>query len=86
MAYDAARGEVVLFGGFGHARLGDTWTWDGTDWTKQHPAHSPDARQEMGMTWDDARGHVILFGGFDGAALGDTWTWDGTDWSERVAA
>jgi hypothetical protein len=47
MAYDAARHEVVLFGGrgwgaavsYGASRpqgpdlLNDTWTWDGTDWT-----------------------------------------------------
>jgi hypothetical protein len=36
MTYDDARGQVVLFGGtkyYGGARLGDTWIWDGTDWT-----------------------------------------------------
>ena len=39
MAYDAATGTVVLFGGFigGVGRCecdrGDTWTWDGTTWT-----------------------------------------------------
>ena len=37
MAYDAASGQVVLFGGGGHAWLGDTWTWDGTDWTQRTP-------------------------------------------------
>jgi hypothetical protein len=43
MAYDAAHAQVVLFGGFGGdiggTSLGDTWTWDGTDWT-QRPAGS----------------------------------------------
>jgi hypothetical protein len=39
MAYDAATGTVVLFGGDNrHGVLGDTWTWDGTTWTRQHPA------------------------------------------------
>jgi hypothetical protein len=36
MTYDAARGQVVLFGGDnGNAQFpaGDTWTWDGTDWS-----------------------------------------------------
>jgi hypothetical protein len=38
MAFDAARSEVVLFGGeTGAPSAGDTWTWDGTDWT-QRPA------------------------------------------------
>jgi len=33
MAYDAARGRVVVFGGSGfNGILNDTWTWDGTDW------------------------------------------------------
>ena len=35
VAYDAARGQVVLFGGTGSIDLGDTWTWDGTDWTQR---------------------------------------------------
>jgi hypothetical protein len=30
MAYDAAHGQVVLFGGC--CSFGDTWTWNGTDW------------------------------------------------------
>jgi hypothetical protein len=43
MAYDAATGQVVLFGG-GHNNYpgdhwGDTWTWDGSDWT-QRPSGS----------------------------------------------
>ena len=33
MAYDAARAEVVLFGGsIPDGYLGDTWVWDGTAW------------------------------------------------------
>jgi hypothetical protein len=40
MAYDAARGRVVLFGGwtFDGTPLGDTWTWDGATWLLQAPA------------------------------------------------
>jgi hypothetical protein len=35
MAYDATRNRVVVFGGWADAvgPLGDTWTWDGRDWT-----------------------------------------------------
>ncbi len=29
MAYDAARGQVVLFGGYSGGLLGDTWVWNG---------------------------------------------------------
>ena len=33
MAYDAARGQVVVFGGAGDGPvLNDTWLWDGAEW------------------------------------------------------
>jgi hypothetical protein len=38
MAYDAARGEVVVFGGVDvttNVPLNDTWTWNGRDWTSR---------------------------------------------------
>ena len=42
MAYDAATGTAVLFGGNNPGgQLGDTWTWDGTTWTQQAPVPSP---------------------------------------------
>jgi hypothetical protein len=90
MAYDAARGDVVLFGGCckrsGEYRR-DTWTWDGTDWTKQTPAHSPTRRSWAAMSDDEARGQVVLFGGrVAGDGRGNTWTWDGADWTKRSPA
>ena len=77
VAYDAATGNVVLFGGEGfHVRvLADTWVWDGTIWAQQHPAASPPARQGASMAYDAATGNVVLFGGYAGALLSDTWTW-----------
>jgi hypothetical protein len=89
MAYDAADGQVVLFGGDSSVgRQNDTWTWDGTDWTQRHPAHSPPVRQDAGIAYDAADGRVVLFGGLDlgGHHLGDTWTWDGTDWTQQHPA
>jgi hypothetical protein len=84
MAYDAARAEVVLFGGCcSGGLLNDTWIWDGTTWTEQHPTTSPSARSGMGMAYDAARGEVVLFGGYNGGLLNDTWTWDGTTWTEQ---
>ena len=70
MAYDAATGTVVLFGGMAAAAaLGDTWTWDGTTWTKQAPAASPPARYAASMAYDAATGNVVLFGGVNGRGL-----------------
>jgi hypothetical protein len=83
----APNGTVLLFGGSNADRsLGDTWTWDGTAWTEQHPSDSPSPRCCFGMTYDLARGEVVLFGGWDGWYLGDTWTWDGSTWTEQHPA
>jgi hypothetical protein len=88
MAHDVAREQVVLFGGFSRGNfVGDTWTWDGTDWTERSPAHSPAARSNTGMAYDADDGQVMLFGGASKhGALGDTWAWDGADWTERTPA
>jgi hypothetical protein len=90
MAYDAATHNVVLFGGTtggGVANLDDTWTWNGTTWTEQHPATSPPARLLATMAYDAATGTVVLFGGGTGSGqLSDTWTWNGTTWTEQSPA
>ena len=81
MAYDAATGTVVLFGGQDNAGrfLGDTWVWNGTTWTRQHPATSPPARSDTSMAYDAATGTVVLFGGVGGIPghpifMPGTWT------------
>ncbi|HEX5414276.1 MAG TPA: kelch repeat-containing protein [Chloroflexota bacterium] len=95
MVYDPVRREIVLFGGCcdpNGGKFGDTWTWDGTNWTNQKPATSPPARTFPGMAFDAAQGNVVLFGGCCGTAalcgpdpgeLSDTWIWDGTTWTQR---
>jgi hypothetical protein len=57
--------------------LGETWTWDGTKWTQQHPAVHPRARQLAPMAYDAATGTVVLFGGAAArqVIVGDIWTW-----------
>src|SRR5262249_15461936 len=86
MAYDAAQGQMVLFGGRTYAgRLfSDTWTWNGAGWTKRSVAHSPPPRSAMGMAYDAARQEIVMFGGWGKIGrrrLNDTWTWDGNDWT-----
>jgi hypothetical protein len=90
MAYDAAKGNVVLFGGYSESNqpLGDTWTWNGTTWTQRQPATSPPARIASAMAYDAATGTVVLFGGADFVNniehyVGGTWTWDGTTWTKQ---
>ena len=60
MAYDAATGTTVLFGGATDCchLFGDTWTWDGSAWTKRAPASHPSARYSAAMAYDEHRGVV----------------------------
>jgi hypothetical protein len=71
MAYDAARGRVVLFGGSSglSGELADTWEWDGANWTLVN-APGPWPRLVHTMAYDAARARIVLFGGWDGARLG----------------
>ena len=68
MAYDAATGNMVLFGGVSRVGnfLNTTWTWDGSTWTQQHPATSRPPRKSASMAYDAATGDVVLFGGTGG--------------------
>ncbi len=98
MAYDAARGVTVLFGGYDGADfLGDTWTWNGVQWAQVTWAWDgvrwarvaaegeggPSARRGHAMAYDAAREVIVLFGGRGvDGLLGDTWWWDGERWTE----
>src|SRR5262249_25521983 len=57
MAYDAARGVAVMFGGqdSGGTYLGDTWEWNGTTWT-QRATTGPAGRRGAAMAYDAVRG------------------------------
>ena len=85
MAYDQARGEVVLFGGDdGNVPLGDTWEWDGTTWTKM-AGTGPAARAYAAMAFDWIGGRIVLFGGDDyNNVRNDTWSWNGSAWTQLV--
>jgi hypothetical protein len=87
MAYDAAHGEIVMFGGLdqsAHTLFNETWVWGGANWTRKLPAHSPSARIDHTVVFDTVRNQIVLFGGFGYAGeLADTWVWDGTDWTQE---
>ena len=88
MAYDAAREVTVLFGGAyndGTAWIayGDTWEWDGTEWTLR-ALDGPSPRWRHPLAFVPTRGLSVLFGGNCGVGsevCGDTWGWNGTVWS-----
>ncbi len=90
IAYDAADGYVVMFGGTtgvgGGAVLNDTWTYHDQVWSEVTGGPSPSARTGAAMTADAATGAVVLFGGCvpqncTAGADNDTWTFHGGAWS-----
>ncbi|MFN2545181.1 MAG: kelch repeat-containing protein [Actinomycetota bacterium] len=97
MAYDPSMTNLVLFGGCvdvdypticpgrtiaGQAALGDTWTWDGADWTESDDQVAPAARDGALAVEGDATHRMLVFGGqgnegtgsYGGNFLRDTWT------------
>ena len=87
LAYDAAHGNVVMFGGsVGGSRGGDTWIWDGTNWAQMSPVTSPPARDDYSMAYDPAHSQVVIFGGDDASLnlLNDTWVWNGSNWTQKA--
>jgi hypothetical protein len=87
LAFDAMRGRTVMFDGrIGNTQLpsyfGDTWEYDGVDWTLAPPgATAPPARANHAMAYDLARRVIVLFGGAaPNGPLADTWLFDGTRW------
>jgi hypothetical protein len=66
MAYAAADGLVVLFGGYGYYNLADTSTWDGVAWTQQlagsiglTSASGPPGRLVAVVGWGFAAGEEV---------------------------
>lgn len=85
MTYDAARGEVVLYGGTeDQGTFGDTWVWNGSYWREHFGIAGPGPRGCPSMTFDDRRCRVILFGGDSND--NDTWEWDGSSWTKVQTA
>jgi len=89
-AVASLHGTLVLFGGQDSEGncLGDTWTYDGGQWTS-YAGPAPSAREGVALaTLGDV---VLLFGGDDcrgnpGNPLGDTWEWSGSSWTQLSVA
>jgi hypothetical protein len=95
MAYDAADGYVVLFGGctpFGDIQYScvsnDTWTYRGGIWHNITSSRAPSGRNQAGMVYDAADGYILLFGGLTQPTasatlpVNDTWEFLNGTWSQ----
>lgn len=88
MAYDSARGVIVISGGETNAglfqALGDVWELDNLTWTKRNPATNVPGRSNHSMTYDANRKLVLTFGGLQNDlqdASNQLWGWNGTTWA-----
>ena len=89
MAYDEARGKIVMFGGnkSGDHLETDTWEWDGAKWARV-ATEGPGGRAHFAMVYDSNRKQVVLFGGLGEGYKkhNDTWGWDGKSWRKLSEA
>ncbi len=94
LAFDEARGNAVLYGGFG--ALSDTWTWDGNNWTQRHPSRKPPGLDDATpfpeqMVYDPVRKVVVFVDPVQHSASTaentmDTYTWNGINWTRLAPA
>ena len=86
VAYDAARNEVVVFGGveidFNNLR-GDTWTLDANDWTDRQNAATPLITYLYKTIYFDSNRQVWVFVTEGGD---DIWSWNGSAWANDFQA
>ncbi len=84
--YDAARRQLVMFGG---GSLGDTWLRTGTTWSPATGFVQPSPRVAAAAAYDPLRKKVVMYGGNGGCGYctlsDETWEWDGRRW-ESVGA
>src|SRR5207245_8361455 len=89
MAYDSARGEVVLLGPpQPYGLLATTWTYDGTTWTQRSPITSPPARSGASTAFASVRNRVVLFGWVSRGRgrPNATWEWEGANRDQTTTA
>jgi hypothetical protein len=88
MAFHEPSGEMVLYGGDvphegpGFEVVGDTWVWNGRQWSERKPKDTPGPRFMQAMAYHAEMKRVILYGGKRNArGRDDAWTWDGENWA-----
>lgn len=83
MAWDASRQRVVMLGGFLNSGVpGDTWEFDGTNWSLRGTG-GPGALGSN-LTYDSVRQVVTAFVAPSFGPM-QTWQWDGQLWSQLTA-
>jgi hypothetical protein len=89
IGFDGQSGTVVLLGSplyDGYCRdatSAQTWIWDGTSWTRQHPACAPgecSAHGNTTMTYDPATRQLLLASDSISGGEANDWVWNTKTW------
>jgi uncharacterized membrane protein len=100
MAFDATRGETVLFGGFLSQPtltwFSDTWAFNGSAWQQKVSATPPPPRAGHVLAYHPALQAVLMIGGAGGKQVSgsswnydfrrETWMWNGQAWVQQFPA
>jgi len=96
IVFDDSESRIVGFGtsadlkqpGLQQLPPGETWTWDGTNWTHESPRTSPPARRQASLVYDSKRLRVLMMGGFGrpNESFKEVWSWSDGNWQLTVPA
>jgi hypothetical protein len=87
VAYDPARGSLIVVGGAclaGSHDIAQTWAFTNAAWTHVAGTLNPSWRYDASIAYDPRSKSVILFGGTsaDSSLLSDTWRLDSSGWTQ----
>lgn len=95
LAFDSAREQLVLYGGYGEDENRHVWELDGAGWKDRGElAISPGSVDMFSMAYDAAHERTFVFGGVSPAGVSDnpfvprsdqTYLWSGNGWSSVTA-
>jgi hypothetical protein len=84
LTYDAARRVIVLAVSANISSPSpplQTWTFDGSQWSRVITAQAPPGRGLATLVYDPLTKTSLFYGGAD-MAYNDTWSWDGKAWTQ----
>jgi hypothetical protein len=88
IAFDRARGKIVLFGGFNagtNQELRDIWEWDGTSW-QQSSVSGPTNSIALGVAYDEKTAAMYVFSMAVGGGPPSAARWNGATLTAAAAA
>ncbi|MGH7721543.1 MAG: hypothetical protein ACRENL_01740 [Candidatus Dormibacteria bacterium] len=90
MAYDARTHTCLLVGSATIQGPAQTWSWDGTTWTRLSDLPLEGVEGPQTLAFDPATGHALLLSAMPSdAGIGShrtrAWTWDGRSWTLGAA-